>query len=1747
MNKFKLLFLFTFLISFCWCGGVKAGTGFVDLKFFDMDGNERTGFFIDEEFQVVYEYTLSSNKDFVQLDPPASSFDNVIDCNLQGSQKVGKEDNKFKYKRIDNYKCCFVQDKQSSQLYMFNGSQAGEKIKFYLYNESYNKVDKAELDWYLQKNIEPLIFINMPFDYITYAGRKAMVEFDLKASSGNDARVDYIKKVIIDFDDGQIQEYGDQKNSFETKITHAYNLTNQSQKKNITITVIDRGDMKKDTSFNIELNALPQDLQTEQDKKAPRISVNPSKMDEDQWKNNLGIKLHFSDDSGVDQVYYYFKQANKKDFESSLAEEIKNKGTKIKTARAFITVPEGKHYLHAWAKDKKGNESVYTRFGPYSIDKTSPTIKSFSIKNNKTSINPNDIIELNWEIEDNLSGIEKITVNRYFWENNKEKWVGPASASINKVSAVSNKQQLSSLGQHKFELVVIDRAGNKAVKQGPIIEVKASDTPPKINKFSLVESLQNRGEWYLNSPIALTWEVEDDDFDRVEIWQRYENGAWYKVDTGDNKALNQKFSSYSFIPKINGQAKAGYWQFKLKAYDKKGNMSENAGKISIKIKNDERVVKNISAPQIDSIKIYQDSQDVTNSTIALNQEYEIKITLGQGGYADYVKISAFKNKISDMAWQAIKPGLTFTARWLDAYQFKAGESFTKKHTFTNSNEQLCAQLGQAPSAPGSRVEQGQSSNIVCISPKFEQIDTTSPEISNFTINKQEITKNKSNDHIKVSFTVSDQEQKDSINYIYIQYKGPEQDNWLFLSDFNPQTPGDYEKIIFNSYFTQIGQWNIRVVAQDNSQNIAYSDLKTIKVVECQDKQNQRPVAKISEISEPVLLGQVVNLDGSNSYDKDGDAITYSWRFKQTPLASTAVIKNNYSSQAQFTPDKSGQYIVQLSVESNGQSSIDKITINVEKPSLKVDFSANTQQGQAPFTPEFTVKVSGTATGKVKAQIDCTSDNTYDKEQTKLCDNNDCVLTFNNCTYLGTTNRTVKLKVERGYANPVEKILSIASIAKDSGSSKPEIKKFELDKNGQTINIGDQISLYWKINNFTKAEIISNLNKTANGRNINAYKINNNQGTYDFSIDQPGQWQFRIKAYNGQGQTIESQVKTVTVEAPGPQITSFKVSAGTKTGTPSKPLHIFKGQKIQFGYSAGNAENSSVELLRNHSQGEWQSLGSSLDDIPAVGVWYYKLRICKDDKCDDSDNIRVVVIESRAPNKPSGLSLGTTNVNDPEIDVSTTPVFTWQGNGCENNSELVKERAGLYVFNRNSREWEELGLCERGAYRGEKEQTCALADFGLGDGYELDQDALYAWQVRSWTESNFGSSDENFYTDSDHYYFKTLKLDQSQDNKDSQDKQEQKQEQDKDLGNKKKPSCNINDYCQGYEFAQCVNAPILNKFCSYGPGGSAHDPLDYVYEVKKQASSYKTDCGNQVCACANYTKCDYGCVDGECKKAPEPTSQTEDYSVDNTYPGDNAVNVELNPVFKWSSKNGYNAVALIHGGSIFSQCYEFKGPVSGNNYQCQFGLPLDPNTSYRWCVFKYNGGEYFINGYGNKHCTQDSGNWHSFTTTSGSSSSQVQTQTTNQEQNTNQQQQQQQQQTAQGTNLISLVYPENHSRNVDYKQMPLVLKWREADNVLSRNSQAYLQVNNEPLTYCSGVADEETGIFSCKINLELSPNTSYNWRVKYTYNQDGLKKSAYSDWFYFTTKSQSTSAGSRFIHTAKGVFDKFRSALENIGF
>ena len=77
--------------------------------------------------------------------------------------------------------------------------------------------------------------------------------------------------------------------------------------------------------------------------------------------------------------------------------------------------------------------------------------------------------------------------------------------------------------------------------------------------------------------------------------------------------------------------------------------------------------------------------------------------------------------------------------------------------------------------------------------------------------------------------------------------------------------------------------------------------------------NSSPVADAGPDQAVIALGSTIQLNGTQSYDPDGDPLSYTWTLSQVPTGSAAVLSSSSAVAPSFTADVQGTYVATLVV------------------------------------------------------------------------------------------------------------------------------------------------------------------------------------------------------------------------------------------------------------------------------------------------------------------------------------------------------------------------------------------------------------------------------------------------------------------------------------------------------------------------------------------------------------------------------------------------------------------------------------------------------------------------------------------------------------------------------------------------------------------------------------------------------------------------------------------------------------------
>ncbi len=119
-----------------------------------------------------------------------------------------------------------------------------------------------------------------------------------------------------------------------------------------------------------------------------------------------------------------------------------------------------------------------------------------------------------------------------------------------------------------------------------------------------------------------------------------------------------------------------------------------------------------------------------------------------------------------------------------------------------------------------------------------------------------------------------------------------------------------------------GRYELQLVVNDGVDD---SDPDTVVI----DAGNRAPVANAGP-DQTVPVGETVQLDGTDSTDDDGDALTYHWSFVAKPAGSSATLNDPSAVRPTFVVDVRGEYGLELVVnDGRADSAPDAVVVTTE--------------------------------------------------------------------------------------------------------------------------------------------------------------------------------------------------------------------------------------------------------------------------------------------------------------------------------------------------------------------------------------------------------------------------------------------------------------------------------------------------------------------------------------------------------------------------------------------------------------------------------------------------------------------------------------------------------------------------------------------------------------------------------------------------------------------------------------------------
>lgn len=135
-------------------------------------------------------------------------------------------------------------------------------------------------------------------------------------------------------------------------------------------------------------------------------------------------------------------------------------------------------------------------------------------------------------------------------------------------------------------------------------------------------------------------------------------------------------------------------------------------------------------------------------------------------------------------------------------------------------------------------------------------------------------------------------------------------NWALVDVPDGSTTELVDSTSVNASFTPdlLGEYVVELVVTDEQGATASTQTRVSTF-------NTAPVAIAGDDQVILHLGTAIELNGANSYDDDGDSMTYAWSFYSLPADSQTelLINNSDPTHVSFVPDVYGDYFVELVV------------------------------------------------------------------------------------------------------------------------------------------------------------------------------------------------------------------------------------------------------------------------------------------------------------------------------------------------------------------------------------------------------------------------------------------------------------------------------------------------------------------------------------------------------------------------------------------------------------------------------------------------------------------------------------------------------------------------------------------------------------------------------------------------------------------------------------------------------------------
>jgi len=161
--------------------------------------------------------------------------------------------------------------------------------------------------------------------------------------------------------------------------------------------------------------------------------------------------------------------------------------------------------------------------------------------------------------------------------------------------------------------------------------------------------------------------------------------------------------------------------------------------------------------------------------------------------------------------------------------------------------------------------------------------------------------------------------------------------WRIISkpDASNYSLASSTEVAFDFVADIVGTFEFGLVVNDGT--IDSSEDSIVITVNAASGENTAPTATISIDSNTVVVGDYVNVDGSQSTDAEGDNLTFNWTLSSAPSNSNATLTNSAQSTTEFNADIAGRFELTLIVNDGTQDSV-PATVIIDADNDNIDIT-----------------------------------------------------------------------------------------------------------------------------------------------------------------------------------------------------------------------------------------------------------------------------------------------------------------------------------------------------------------------------------------------------------------------------------------------------------------------------------------------------------------------------------------------------------------------------------------------------------------------------------------------------------------------------------------------------------------------------------------------------------------------------------------------------------------------------------------